>query len=168
MLFLLLSILLCVYLWSSFPLNDVKGIFSYRANFTFNIYFFLLNRFMEMRNGLLGTVNKVLECLAVHRQRIQCIHIVNALNLGKHPSQSTRLIRSWGNLVENGMDTRMICYQRIAIISVMCFVNVLACQSFLVIGVLFHMDNIHLSAFFSLYMFQQMFIYWSSIHHDSL
>ncbi|KAK4403618.1 hypothetical protein Sango_0730400 [Sesamum angolense] len=42
-----------------------------------------VHKFMEMKNGHLGSVNRVLGCLAVRQQRIQCIHTVKALNLGK-------------------------------------------------------------------------------------
>lgn len=98
--------------------------------------FNLLNRFTGMMSGPLGSVNRVQEFLVVRQQRIPCIHTVKPLNSGKHPSLSSRSIRSWGNLVESGLDTRMICYPKIAIISAMSSVKDLACQSFPVSTVL--------------------------------
>lgn len=50
----------------------------------------MFNRFMEMMNGHLGTVNKELEFLVALLERIQCIHIVNALSLEKQIVQFSR------------------------------------------------------------------------------
>lgn len=52
-----------------------------------------LYRFMEMKNGHLGFVNKVLEYLVVLQQRTQCTHSVKALFLEKHPSLTRRSIK---------------------------------------------------------------------------
>lgn len=51
---------------------------------------FTYNRFMEMKNGHLGTVNKELEFSVALLERIQCIHIVNLLCLEKQTLQSSR------------------------------------------------------------------------------
>lgn len=85
-----------------------------------------------MRNGHLDSVSKVLESFMSLMGEIQCIHIVNALSLEKQTVLSSRSIRSSGNSVESGLDTRMTCYQKTAITSVMSFVKDLVCPNFLV------------------------------------
>lgn len=57
---------------------------SCRANW---ILYAVCNRFMEMMNGHLGSVNKELEFSAALPKEIQCIHIVNALFLEKQTVQ---------------------------------------------------------------------------------
>jgi hypothetical protein len=51
---------------------------------------FTYNRFMEMKNGHLGTANKELEFSVALLERIRCIHIVNLLFLEKQTLQSSR------------------------------------------------------------------------------
>ena len=54
----------------------------------------ILDRFMEMMNGHLDSVNKGLEFLVALLARIQCTHIVNALYLEEQTFQSSRSIKS--------------------------------------------------------------------------
>lgn len=89
-------------------------------------------------NGHLGFVIKELEFLVALLERIQCIPIVKPLSLAKPTLLFTRWIRSWGNSVDSGLEARMTCYQRIAIIFVMSSVKSLVCLSFRVSSLIFN------------------------------
>lgn len=54
------------------------------------IFCTMLDRFMEMMNGHLGSVSKELEFLVALLERIQCTPIVNPLSLVKQVFQSSR------------------------------------------------------------------------------
>jgi hypothetical protein len=53
-------------------------------------FIFIYNRFIEMKNGHLGSANKELEFSVALLERIQCIHIVNLLFLDKQAFQTSR------------------------------------------------------------------------------
>jgi hypothetical protein len=53
-------------------------------------FMFIYNRFIEMKNGHLGSANKELEFSVALLERIQCIHIVNLLFLDKQAFQTSR------------------------------------------------------------------------------